>query len=102
MKKFKLSLVTFMLVLPLGITTTMVISPPVVANAQSDGTGVYEEIYIWNNLPKKYRKQYQDLQQKHGKCVISAIYKAVAFKGLSWDAAIQAVYNAGSCTVFGY
>ncbi|MBO0477965.1 hypothetical protein DOK76_12905 [Vagococcus sp. DIV0080] len=100
MKKLKLSLATLMLILPMGFATIVVVGNPVSVSAQSDGTGAYEE-YIWNNIPKKYKKQYQDMQKKHGKCLASAIYKAVAFKGLTWEAALQAVYNAGSCTVLG-
>lgn len=100
MKKCKIALIVFMLFLPAATATTIVIGNPIVANAQSDGTGSYEE-YIWKNIPAKYRKQYDALQKKHGKCVARAIYNAVAFNGFTWQAALQAVNNAGSCTIFG-
>lgn len=102
MKKIKLSVVTLMMFIPMMGASLTILGNPVVVDAQSDGTGYYEELYIWNHLPKSLKKQYDELQRKQGRCIIHAIYQAVAFKGLSWDAAIQALYNAGgSCSILG-
>lgn len=35
-----------------------------------------------------------------GNCVVKSIYNAVAFRGISLNAAIQAMYNIGSCHGF--
>ncbi|MDR2278390.1 MAG: hypothetical protein LBE23_11065 [Vagococcus sp.] len=99
MKKFKLSLCTIMLVLPMSFATTMVVGNPVVVEAQSDGTGYYEEQYIWNNIPSKYKKQYEKELKRQGKCFSKSLYKAVMEYGYSWKTALDTLVQTGKCNV---
>lgn len=66
-----------------------------VAHAQSDGA--YWDNYVQKRVPKRLWNKYQGAKKKQGVCVAKGIWSAVAYHKLSWDAAIQAAYNASSC-----
>ncbi|MHB9652687.1 hypothetical protein ACX92S_13575 (plasmid) [Enterococcus faecalis] len=93
MKKVQKIMVTFL------IAVAFLSATPISTHAQSDGGGPWDH-YVYSRVSKAQKAKVDQMKRQMGSCVVKSIYNAVAFRGISLNAAIQAMYNIGSCHGF--
>lgn len=81
------------------LSLTILSAAPITTHAQSDGGGPWDQ-YVYSRISKAQRAKVDKMRRQMGNCIVKSIYNAVAFKGISLDAAIQSAYNIGSCHGF--